>query len=196
MRVAPPILAALLLLAPTPATAQTEPWEWGFVGGPNLSSVSNIIAGTYRTGYSAGITAQRPLAGPWWVVVEAVWIAKGVKSGQSGGSGSVEVDYLELPVLARAFLSSGGTKPFVEAGAAVATKAGCSVSGSTGSSECGVWLNFTSTDRSLLGGIGVQRMIHGNPWTLDLRYDYGLNEVVALRGARNTSVQLLLAVRL
>lgn len=196
MRMVLPIFAALLVFAPNSVTAQTEPWEWGFVAGPNLSSVSKIIAGGYRAGYNAGITAQRPLTHTWWVVVEGVWVAKGVTSGPSGGNGSIEVDYLELPVLLRAFLASGNTKPFVEAGAAVAAKAGCSVSGQAGNSECGHWLNFAPTDHGLLGGVGIQRMIQGNPWTLDLRYDHGLKDVIDLRGARNSSVQLLVAVRL
>jgi hypothetical protein len=67
----------------------------------------------YRTGLAAGFFLNLPLGGTFSLQPEVLYSQKGTKFEEAGGEASIELDYLDIPVLARVASGSSGFALFV-----------------------------------------------------------------------------------
>jgi hypothetical protein len=110
MRLAVPVLALCLILGNhSPALAQGGS---GVIVGANFAKVEvTPDEGTSfdrRTGLVGGIFIGLPLGTGLTIQPEALYSQKGVKFKDAGGETTIELDYLDVPVLARITAGGGG----------------------------------------------------------------------------------------
>lgn len=179
------LLAAitLALALAVPAASQTT---LGIRGGVNFASLSGD-AGELdgRTALNIGATAHFPLSdGGLGLLIGGFYSQKGASESDQGVTATIELDYIEFPVLLRYDFPSGGSASFhAAAGPAVGFEVGCSISGSGGGSSASVDcdeadLSTTSVDFGLVGGLGVDfRVSEGLIVTVDGMYNLGLTNI-------------------
>ncbi|MES2304453.1 MAG: porin family protein [Gemmatimonadota bacterium] len=131
-----------------------------------------------RTGFAAGLSMVHTISKDLDFAPELLYIQKGSKFTEGSEAASLKVSYVELPLLFRAKFGTAGTRPFVMAGPAIAVKASCKVSGSSGnvsvSSNCDdVDVNVKSTDVGAMFGAGVA----AKRLSISVRYELGLTNV-------------------
>jgi hypothetical protein len=108
---------------------------------------------------------------------------KGAKSSDTGGDLTVKLSYLELPLLLRYDIGSGGEgmRPFVHAGPALALKLSCSFEATDGSANVSTGCDdengdggAKSFDMGLMfgGGFAFRHMDH--TFSIGVRYNLGL----------------------
>lgn len=151
----------------------------GIRGGLNLASFHGDDAGggnlvpKNRTGFSGGVFVGIRLTQNFLIQPEVLYSQKGVKYWISGvGEGfTVKVDYVEIPVLLKACFGSGGVKPSVFAGPAVAFKvrAKIVIEDEEESAE-----DFRGTDFGGVFGAGLDVAVGSGSFTIDGRYTLGL----------------------
>jgi opacity protein-like surface antigen len=106
------MLLCLMLCASGTAVAQEV--SGGFKAGVNFANVTFDAEGAdisfdRRTGFVGGLFVIWPANTRAALQIEALYSQKGAKMEEGGGSGEVELDYLEVPVLVR--LSSDRSMP-------------------------------------------------------------------------------------
>ena len=117
------VLAALLMLAAAPAHAQ---WlDIGVKGGVNVATQQISGGGSgpgpqSRVGVVAGVFDTLPAFSWLDVQAEALYAAKGSKVTVEGITTTEEIDYLEVPVLARVKKAAGRWKLYGGAGPSTA----------------------------------------------------------------------------
>ncbi len=151
-------------------------------GGPDAANIN----GTY-TGFAVGGFVTFQVTHGFAIEPEALYVQKGAKTSTTGSSGTItgkiKVPYFEIPVLAKLRIPPRGgsiVSPHAYAGPAIAFKAGCHVSASSGtttlSDSCDAStfnVKIKSTDFSLVfgGGVDIGRAL------VDVRYDLGLSQI-------------------
>lgn len=117
-------VGALMIGATTVATAQdnasnTESMavSFGVKGGVNLATINGSIdSPDSRTSFHAGVFAEFPVAEIFSVQVEALYSGQGAQfnfEGSDGDKAELQLDYINVPVLAKFYLFKGFS---VEAG--------------------------------------------------------------------------------
>jgi hypothetical protein len=174
------VLAAALS-APLHAQAVAqEPIVIGIVGG--LSSAKVVVSGggasialDGRTGIAAGATLAVPF-GAVWVEFGGVYVQKGFHAAEGSASSSLDLSYLEFPLLVRYDFGGSELIPFVLGGAWVAAKANCRASVSSGgvllAESCGSEVH--AADYGVAVGAGIAR----GRLSASLRYAYGLGDIL------------------
>ena len=172
-------LAALPALTPA-ASAQAA---IGLRAGLNVSDFSGDDAPENtdpRLGFSGGLFATIPVgASGLYVQPEVIYTQKGVQSGDdgSGESGTLKLDYIEVPVLLgyAVPVTPSGLMLGAYAGPAVAFKAGESLEFN---SELGEGIGSGSIDSDLFRdvdlGAAVGVTVGAGPFAVDGRYTFGL----------------------
>src|SRR5687767_7439284 len=120
MRVSAMFVAFLLAVSVSTASAQSY---WGGIkAGVNFANINVEGEGVdvsfdNRTGLVGGVFVVWPLSGAFGVQTEALYSQKGAKIDEDGGTGTLKLDFLEIPVLARfSSPASGGASFHVFAG--------------------------------------------------------------------------------
>jgi hypothetical protein len=172
------VLAALLMLAATPAQAQ---WlNIGVKGGVNVATQQISGGGSGpgpqpRVGVVAGVFDTLPAFSWLDVQAEAVYAAKGSKVTVEGVTTTEEIDYLEVPVLGRVKKAAGRWKLYAEAGPSTGfrlrARTRTSFSGST--EEIDIGNQVESIDFGVGMGAGVER----GRLVIDVRYTLGLSDI-------------------
>ena len=172
------VLAALLMLAAAPAQAQ---WlNIGVKGGVNVATQQISGGGSgpspqQRVGVVAGVFDTLPAFSWLDVQAEALYAVKGSKITVEGITTTEEIDYLEVPVLARVKKAAGRWKLYGGAGPSTAfrlrARTRTSFSGST--EEIDIGNQVESIDFGVGMGAGVER----GRLVIDVRYTLGLSDI-------------------
>jgi len=207
--------AAVLLLAIAPSRGTAQGFaraesRYGVLAGASITSVSDLdgdfagelgtqLSSKSRVGAQAAFFARLPLMGALSLQPELHYIQKGgtleVTSSELGsetGELGVRFGYLEVPVLLRLDIGSGGWRPFLTAGPTIALRTSCKVSvgfsGADVSTDCdsgdldeesGSESDdpFTKTDVGASAGAGLAGSLMGRSVFVQLRYNQGLTSV-------------------
>jgi hypothetical protein len=150
-------------------------------GGADVNDFEAAIGGsvTTRTGLTAGALVAFPLGGPISLEPELLFISKGAKIEISGSSGTLNMGYIEVPVLlVIAPRVQGSVRPAILAGGAIAFKLSCGVSGGGTSDNCSnQGLDTKSTDYGVVFGGQLGFGLGTGELQVDVRYNLGLGGV-------------------
>lgn len=127
-----------------------------------------------RIGLRLGVYGELDLGGPVGIRAEAVYAMKGVKNAASSSNTTVQLDYLEVPIMAKVALGSG-SDIFVLAGPAVGIKLSSKLSNDSGSTDYGDLVY--PLDVGLAGGLGFDALLGDTSITFDVRLTWGLRSV-------------------
>ena len=131
-----------------------------------------------RTAFLFGGFAAFQLSPKFVLEPSLLYTQKGAEVDFEDARGTLKLNYLQVPLLARYRLTSGNAIPNLIFGPAVAFKTGCTASGSEGPIEINIDcdeadVGIASTDFSLIAGVGLEFA----SFMFSLRYDYGLTAV-------------------
>ena len=167
----------------------------GVMAGVNYSTVnqdpeSSDVSFGYKAGFVGGVFLGVQVNDWFSIEPEVLFSQKGAKVNGKGNNssleGSVRINYIEVPVLAKFWfpVSDPGVKPFIFAGPEVEFKVSCTAEGAilavTGSTDCDKTdneINLKSTDFGVTGGAGVNFRAGGQDVRLDARYTFGLTDI-------------------
>lgn len=212
-----PLAGAALLLAATmlssSAAAQGFPRaesRYGVLAGASITSISDLdgdlagelgtqISSKSRAGAQAAFYARLPLKGALSLQPELHYIQKGGKLevtstelGSESGELGVRLGYVEVPVLLRLDIGSGGWRPFLTAGPTFALRTNCKIS--LGTSDASISTDcdsgdadeeggsssedpFNKTDVGASAGAGLAGSLMGRSVFVQLRYNQGITSV-------------------
>jgi hypothetical protein len=181
------LLALLLavLLAPPALAQKSKKLHFGVTGGINFATWRGSDVGpgaTRRTGFHAGGVVTNDLSEAFSIQTGLVYSQEGSGANLGGGvTGSINVDYLRVPLLLKAATTLRGTtpiRPYLYAGPAVSFKVHCRVTAKSGTqsaaADCtdpSLSLQIRSTDVSADFGAGVDigRVTLGGRYQLGFR---------------------------
>jgi len=130
-----------------------------------------------KTGFVAGGFIEVPVSPAFSFAPEVLFTQKGAKAEQGGGTFSLELTQVQVPVLFKANFSSGSVRPFVTAGPAFGFKTSTKAKLEGFSSEVDFEEDngdeIEPVEFSLVFGGGVK---FGQA-SLEARYDLGLNDL-------------------
>lgn len=170
-------LALALLLTQSTASAQTA----GVLAGVNFATTdvsgdSDVDSDVFdrRTGLVVGLFANIPLSDSFSLQPEVLYSQKGAKVEEDPGTFTLEVDYLDIPVLAR--VTAGGQTGLVlfagpSFGFKMRARAKGEFEGET--EEEDVSDEVETLDIGLIAGVGFQ----GARFLIDGRYQWGLSNI-------------------
>jgi len=156
----------------------------------------------YRTGWLAGAFLGIQVNDVFSIEPQALYSSKGSKVKGAGSASSVEgtikINYIEVPVLAKFWIPSSGSqvRPFVFAGPEGEFKVSCTVEGAafggSSSTDCDKTseINLKSTSFGVTGGGGLEFKMNGHAARFDARYTYGLTNINETSASDNTKVKL------
>jgi hypothetical protein len=181
------VLSALLslVLVSGPAWAAEEIYG-GIKGGVNIANNSwdpeDAELEDSRTGMSLGGYVGIPVSRTFAVQPEALFTMKGDSEEADGLSASTKLNYIEVPVLARAqFMHDASARPSLYAGPCVGfnISANAEVDDGTGSVEADIKDEVNPIDFGMAFGGGLEIPISNgkNSIGLDVRYTMGLNNI-------------------
>lgn len=182
--------AALFVAFATPAEAQREV---GVKLGINMATMSiepdfGFDPGN-RSAFSGGGYLRMPLSGSISLQPELMYMAKGFEAdfSEGGFSGTVtlQLDYVEIPVLLRFDFPAGAASPYIIAGPAIAFEASCSIAFAAGGfSEDGdcddgdvEGFDRKSLDVGIAGGAGVAIPVGPGNVLVEGRYTLGMMNI-------------------
>lgn len=206
-------LAATALLLALPSTSHAQV-RFGTLLGASVAKISdinpagdNVIGGAIksksRAGFQVGGYLMLPLAGGIALQPEVHYMQKGTKlevkvadpSDPLEGDFDIKLGYVEIPVLLRADLGSGGLHPFIVAGPSFAIRTSCVLGVETegfksetkcddgdGGSESDP---FKKTDVGGIVGVGLTTSLVGRSLSAQFRYGRGFTSL-----AKNTDDEL------
>ncbi len=203
------LLCCAGLLGPGPAVAQFSVPNMGLhLGYSQYGFVGAGATGVQesRGGSVFGIFVDRHLAGPVEAELELQFSKKGGGlSDQAQGvpvSVSVQLVYLELPLLAHIHVPIGGNhiRPFVVGGGSVGFKVGCDfqaeITGRVAQSSCddpgGV--SVAGTDFGAIVGAGFEYSWLSSAVRLEARETFGLRNLVPGPAVKNRGWGILLGI--
>jgi opacity protein-like surface antigen len=152
--------------------------------GLNLANVSfdpdlgSGITKSSRTGFVGGAAFEMMFSGvPLGLEADLFYAMGGCELSSGGGSGTWQVDAIQIPVLFKGkFTTPGIVSPYVYAGPALALVTTAKVKGPGG--EVDIKENITSTDFELLFGAGAEFNVASKVGlTFDVRYELGLTDM-------------------
>ncbi len=199
------LFSVLALAMPVAARAQVplpHP-AWGIMGALNFANFGGSDAsGTdTRTSFSVGGFVRVPLSPLWSFQPELEYAGKGAKASSGSTTGSIDLSYVEVPLLFRvATPSTPAGRLFGEIGPSIAFKVDCTISASGGgvsaSSSCAnAGADAKSVDYSGIIGAGYEFPMGMSALSLGVRYNYGLADVASGSNTKNRSVQLVAGLR-
>jgi len=181
-------VALALAAAPVASTAQV-----GVKAGASFGDVSNsgVLPGDVgrRSGFTIGVSAFTP--GPLGLGLEGLYCQRGVSS--QAGANSRELEYLDIPLLARVSIPTPGVAPYAYAGPQISYELACNA----GDGDC------PRGDRPqwpAAGVIGAGVALGGSTTvSVEARYIYGLHDlkletVTAEESYRERSFMLLAGI--
>jgi hypothetical protein len=196
------LIAASVVEAATAQTALTPLRRFGFTAGLNSSTISGDDLGSpsRRTGFIAGALVVLPVASNIAIEPELLYSTKGITSHDSGIDASLEMNYVQVPLLVRIEVpASGGTKPFFYGGPAISFKASCNVEvsgqGTNISSGCDNLESevdkLKTVDYGLVAGGGLLFDVGGRKFSVGARYDHSLAKISDSSDSKHRVISLL-----
>jgi hypothetical protein len=221
-----PLAVVVALLAFTPHHVTAQGTRAGAYLGSSIATLqeadnallglgSAAVTRERRIGVQAGAWLNRPLAGGLSLQPEVHYTQKGARYRSAiglgfeiaSGSAALELAYLEVPLLLRLDLANtGGVRPFVLAGPAIAYRSGCSLNVQAN----GIGANFDcndSFDNANLGdglrtfdtnavfGGGLAFRLGGRDYSAGVRYSAGLTSISeVVSGVTNGNYSVLLGL--
>lgn len=177
------VLAAALVQTPQPVQGQNV---LGFGVGASIASLSGDEVDDLdsRTGITASASITFPLAPNVGLQIGAGYTEKGAEGDIDGGTGTLRLDYFDVPVLLRLGLPAAGPlSAHGYLGAGLGFEAKCELEGSDGQTSITVdcdeaGLETKSFDLGAVGGVGIDYEIGARiSLVLDLLYNLGLTDV-------------------
>lgn len=175
-----------VLAASSPAFAQSGV---GVIGGVNFAKIdfaapdlsgspipdAEFPPAENRIGFSGGLFVTIPAAPAIGIEMDVLYSQKGAKFSSSGVTGTVKLDYLDVPVLARIGTSTAKTRLAVFAGPSFGIKLRARTKtefpGQVGESD--ISTQVSAFDIGLVVGAGVESGV----LRLDGRYQWGLSNI-------------------
>ncbi|MGH7668714.1 MAG: porin family protein [Gemmatimonadaceae bacterium] len=175
--------------------------SFGLVGALNVASFGGSDASGLdsKVGFSLGGFVRIPMAPMWSFQPELEYAGKGAKA--SGGSGTIDLSYVEMPLLFRvASPSSPAGQLFGEFGPALAFKVDCTISASSGgvsaSESCAdAGSDAKSFDVGGMVGAGYEFPMGSHALSIGVRYNYGLVELSSGSDTKNRNLQFVAGLR-
>ena len=188
------------------ATATARDYHLGAIGGMTLSNLPTdpgpLEEGESLRSFTVGAWWRKPLLDRLAVQAEALYSVKGDSETTNGFTTSTRVSYLDLPVLARyGFRKNSPLRPVLFAGPAVGLNlsAKSTLEGNGTDVEVDVKDQVNTLDFGLVAGAGVDFVLGGRTYGLEMRYSKGLSNMAgeAANGeARNNVLGILGSVTL
>ncbi len=199
------LFSVLALAMPVAARAQVplpHP-AWGIMGALNFASFGGSDASGLdtRTSFSVGGFVRVPMSPMWSFQPELEYAGKGAKASGGSTTGSIDLSYVEIPLLFRvATPSTPAGRLFGEIGPSIAFKVDCTISASSGgvsaSSSCAnAGQDAKSVDYGGIVGAGYEFPMGTYGLSLGVRYNYGLAEIASGSNVKNRNVQLVAGLR-
>jgi hypothetical protein len=179
----PTCVAAVLVVGAGAATARAEEPSvaFGIRGGLNLATFHGDdvsfdgVEPKNRTGFCGGAFVAIPLGQSFLIQPEVLYSQKGAKYEEAGETFALKFDYVEVPLLFKARLGSGGAKPSLFAGPAVAFKIRSRLEADGEEEEEAEELK--STDFGIVAGVGLDLAAGSGSFVIDARYTWGLTRL-------------------
>ncbi len=180
------VLYAVLVFAIAADTAFAQPMTFGAKAGLNIANIGGDDAGDFesRTGFSIGGFLAYPLANMFYIQPEVLYTMKGAAQKQTFGgttyTGTVKLDYLEIPVLAKLVIpmKNSGLTPMLYAGPALGFKLSSKLhleGGGLDSEEDYEGIKGTDFGFVIGGGVGIP--VGASTFGIEIRYDLGLSSI-------------------
>lgn len=175
MRMPLPILVLGLVLG-TSAAVQAQ--GAGVIVGVNFANLEVTPADTQtfdrRTGLVGGVFVNMPLGSSFSIQPEFLYSQKGAKFKDGSAEATVEIDYLDIPVLAR--ITAGGTSGLVlfagpSFGYKLRAHSKITLAGDTEDQD--ITNDVESFDWGIIAGGGIQ----STKYLLDARYQWGRTNI-------------------
>ncbi|HEX8529235.1 MAG TPA: porin family protein [Cytophagales bacterium] len=198
----------MLLLLTVQSVSAQQRWSIGPRVGANISNQMGDIANTidvkWLPGWSVGGFIMYSDINHFGISADVLYSQKGAEfEGVANGSNysfKQRINYLEIPVLARYFLTlSGSFRPNFFIGPSVAFKLNAKQKDFVGNNRTQADVDngdlFRPADLGLTGGIALNfEVAKGKRVLFDARYTYGLADVTLAAGSiRNSAVTLNLS---
>ena len=98
------ILIATMFIVSTSA-AFSQDWEWGVKAGINLAKNTKTTGENMRTGFYAGVFAEKVISDYFGIQGELLYSQAGSKAKGSGTSVVLKTNYITLPILAKIYVA-------------------------------------------------------------------------------------------
>jgi Outer membrane protein beta-barrel domain len=194
------VLLAMMILAAQGAAAQEV--SYGAKAGVSFATLSfdpsSEVSYGLRTGVTAGGLVAFPIGSRLTIQPEGLFTQKGAKVDDLGVSATIEIDYIEVPVLAKYTVAGGPARSFhVFGGPSVAFKVHSSSSATLGGStvEIDNGDRIEDIDYGVVMGAGMTF----DRFTVEGRFTLGLANIDAEdpdeSKARTRAVGILVGVR-
>lgn len=181
-------LAFMFSLAASPALAGINTGIKGGITLANIKSVPETFEGyewETKMGLAGGVFLEIGLPGPLSIQPEVLYVQKGAKisfaEGEITGTLKANIDYIEIPLLLKFNLVSGGlTIPSVYAGPYVGfnTKAEFVISADGYTEKEDIKDSIKNTEFGVTFGLGLTQKLGVIKVTLDARYDLGISNII------------------
>ena len=161
-------VAAIAVALNAPAEASAQSISGGVRADLALASFRNADFSTDpRIGLRAGVFGDLALSGAFGVRAEMVYSMKGVKAADSSSGATVQLDYIEVPVMVKVAL---GSSPglFLVTGPAVGIKISSKLTSDSESVDYGDLVH--SLDVGWVAGLGFETSVGGTSVSFDARY--------------------------
>ncbi len=107
------LLFAVMLVGICAKMSAQEYWNFGVKGGVNFTNMTSdgFEDNSARTGYHIGLLAEIPVSDSFSIQPEALYSTQGTEATRSFGGqrfkGEYQLDYIQVPVLAKVYLIDG-----------------------------------------------------------------------------------------
>lgn len=146
----------------------------GFLSSELSGDIEDDLARRSAVGFGAFL--QVMVAPSVSIQPEALYLMKG--ANEDVGDGTIEVDYIQVPILVQYHFPTPGLSPRLFAGPSLAFEMGCDISEDGASQSCeDEGFDTKSADFGLVFGAGVDIPAGGVVVTLDGRYDLGVTDL-------------------
>jgi hypothetical protein len=198
------IVVAMLLVPLAQGSAQTagSSLSFGLTGAVNFATLGgdDVSGAESKVGFALGGFLRKTMSDTWAFQGELHYSMKGAQETNNGVTGKLNLNYIEMPLLFRAYAGGASTtRPFIEFGPALALKAGCTLSAESGSTSgsvsCTEFGEIKTFDAGLTGGAGFEFPVGTSKLALGARYTYGLLDIGNGASAQNRNLQIVLGIR-
>jgi outer membrane protein with beta-barrel domain len=193
------ILAAPAVHAQGPGSPIAARVTIGPFAGLNYTTLygSDVDNADSRTDFMLGAQLDVGFGGTGLFRTGLLYSGRGAETTQSGTTGKLKLHYLEIPVLLGYRFGTTGVHPYLNGGANLGIKTGCTIEGSQGgvsiSADCdsqAVGADFSTFDFGVVGGGGLQVPVGTSDLTFDLRYTLGLTKIAKDADTKNRGFTL------
>ena len=183
------VIASLMMLS-VGAFAQYAPGTLSIQPkvGLNIANITDSEGADPRIALVAGAEFEYQVTDMFSLSAGALYSMQGAKEKESGVTSTMQLDYINIPILANVYVSKGlavklGLQPGFNISSKISAKAGGN-SVSVDASDAG--LDIKSFDLALPIGLSYQF----NDFVIDGRYNFGLSKLIDGDSSKNSVFQI------